>query len=252
MSRASTHRAAARVRFAAARTRRAVAGAALGAGLALGLAALAPNAAAAELNDDLRVSYTSWRLGVDGVRQESTHAERLHRRPGAIWIAREIPPAVERLHDTHRHAHNGPGHSHAEVAGAPLWIRRDVGGALDVRLVDAHERRLIRIDPPHYGNVGFSGDWMEARHLVDPALLSKLQAVGEPVDGVQRYQTTRGHRTIRIRWDVAGRFAREIDVRDDRGLGGQSVRAEPIPAPQPSPFEQTEGYRDRDYSDLLD
>lgn len=213
------------------------------------LCALAPAAWAAPL-PDLRVEYRGWTIGADGARQELSYAERVYRRDGMVWVEREIPEAAQQRHAAHNHG--SLGHKHADVAGAPLWLQQGADGKMMVRLVDRHEQRLIEIEPANYGNVGYSGNWAEARHLLDPASLKRLQAVGAPSAGVQRYEVQQGTQRVRVSWDIAGEYAREIVSEDSRGLAGRSVKATRIATPQPAPWTVLGDYRLRDYSDLLD
>ena len=199
---------------------------------------------------DLRVEYLAWSIGADGARQEISYTERVVRQGDRLWVEREIPAAARDRHE--RQGHTGMGHKHDDVVGAPLWIERGPGQALSVRLVDRHERRLIEIGEPHYGNVGFGGRWADAYHLLDPAQLSRLQAVGPPRDGVQVYALERGSKSVLVRWDVEGQFAREIRSSDADGLSGKRIRASVAPAQALLPWDAVAGFAARDYSDLLD
>lgn len=199
---------------------------------------------------DLRVEYRAWSIGADGARQELSYAERLVRRGDRLWIEREIPAAAQRRHE--QHAHGGLGHRHADVAGAPLWIERDARGALKVKLVDRHERRLIEIGEPNYGNVGFGGRWDLAYHLLDPADLQRLTAVGSPRSGIQRYELRHGAQNLVVDWVIDGRYAREIRSEDAQGLSGRLIRARVLPPMAVLPWNTVDGYAARDYSDLLD
>ena len=199
---------------------------------------------------DLRVEYRRWSIGADGARQELTYTEHLIRDRDQLWIEREIPEAARVHHDGH--AHGGLGHKHDDVVGAPLWVRRDAQGVLDVELIDREEQRLIRTEEPNYGNVGFVGRWDESYHLLNPADLGKLTPVGDARDGVQRYEIQRGTTTIRVSWDIAGHYAREITSEDSRGLSGRTIRASVLNTPAQLPWTLVAGYAQRDYSDLLD
>jgi hypothetical protein len=199
---------------------------------------------------DLRVQYHGWNIGRDGAKQELSYSERVYRRDGKLWIEREIPKAAQPSHEGHNHG--GLGHKHDDVAGAPLWIERGSDGKLQVRLVDHHEERVIAIDLPNYGNIGFSGSWAEAYHLIDPAHLSQLKAIGPAKGGVQRYEAQKGDQIVRVEWDVAGQYAREVSSEDRRGLSGRTIKAARIAAPPSLPWASLGSYKQRDYSDLLD
>lgn len=216
--------------------------------LLLSLLAVVPVAQAQEV-PALEIEYQSWSIGKDGVRREMSYTERVYRDAGQVWVARVIPEAAESHHDGHNHS--GLGHKHADLTGAPLWIRRSADGKVDVQWVDRHERRLIRIDPPYYGNVGFSGNWEETRSLLDPVDLPKLGAA-RTVGKLQHYAVERGNQRLTVAWDPSGHYAREITSHSKDGLGGRVIRAKPIPMPDKPGWTSVDGYLPRDYSDILD
>jgi hypothetical protein len=79
---------------------------------------------------DLRVSYHSRAVGVDGVQRDTRYANIMHRRPGRVWLERELPLNVrDSLVHGHKAAH-GPhaGHAHDEAQGAPLLVDREASG----------------------------------------------------------------------------------------------------------------------------
>lgn len=199
--------------------------------------------------DALRVEYHQWKLGKDGVRQEISYSEVIYRQPNTLWIAREVPEAAQRLHDTHNHS--SPGHKHADVSGAPLWITRDTQGKLDVKLVDHHEHRLVDIDPPYYNNVGFDGHWVETWHLANPETLKNLTP-SKQQQGLATYELKRGEQTITLVWNSEGQYAQSISAKDAHGLSGRTINAREITSPKVKPWTQLGDYLPRDYSDLLD
>ncbi|KAF0807705.1 signal peptide protein [Alcanivorax xiamenensis] len=209
-----------------------------------------PVTAWADAASALRVEYHQWQVGKDGVRQELSYAEKLYRQENALWVEREVPEAAQRDHDDHHHG--GLGHKHADVVGAPLWIQRDGDGNVDVKLVDRYEQRLIDIAPPYYGNVGYDGHWVETWALLDPATLSALEPSSVAENGVETYQIQRGSQYITLVWNPERRYAVSIRARDEHGLSGRTIEAEEITDPNPLPWTALEGYRNRDYSDLLD
>jgi len=217
--------------------------------LAMMMTALAP-AFAATGRPDLRVEYRGWSIGSDGAKQEISYTERLYRRDGLAWIEREIPAAAQPQHDGHEHG--GLGHRHADLAGAPLLIKRGADGKLSVQLVDHHQKTLYKVEAANYANVGFSGNWAEVYYLLDPADLPRLKTAGAPNNGVQQYELQRGTQTVRLSWNIAGEYAREIVSEDQRGLSGRTIKATPMQAPQPAPWTLVSAYRLRDYADLLD
>ncbi|QFZ81912.1 hypothetical protein GFK26_03580 [Variovorax paradoxus] len=220
---------------------------------ALPLAAGAAGDDAAAPDQTLRITHHVMSIGKDGVQRESRYADRMVRRAGTVWIERELPPALRADHD--HEASEGKvhiGHSHADNTAAPLWLRHDAAGTVQVNMVLRQQRKVIEVDAANYGNVGYSGSWANAYWLIDPASLPRMKALGTARGGVQRYELPQGERTLRVDWDVAGRYARKIEQRDAHGTSLNVMTASAIAAPKVLPWQQVESYARSDYSDLLD
>lgn len=238
-------------------------------GLALLMAAVLPSAthAASAVADqktlvqpdaapavNLRLSYENRAIGQDGIIRDSYYTDLMYRRPGLVWIERELPEGVResKEHD-HEHASPHAGHAHNEAQGAPLVIRRDANtGKVAVQVVLHNLKRVIDVELAHYGNVGYGGSWTAAYWLLDPAALSRMEKQGPVVDGIQHYLLQQGERTTKVAWDVAGQYARSIEQRDEYGTSIQRMTATPFADPQTLPWQQLADYQRGDYSDLLD
>ncbi|MDP5007480.1 MAG: hypothetical protein NWQ13_00385 [Glaciimonas sp.] len=186
--------------------------------------------------------------GGDGVKRESTFSERIYRRNDAVWNERVI------LSDSdHNHDHKaGEGHRHLDTSTSPMWIRRLADGNMDVRLVDQHERRTVKIDPQYYGNIGFSGTWGSVFYLSDPANLKTMRAVGAVKNGVQRYETKRGDMAVKVDWNVKGQYPQKVESLDAHGTNRRETTVTRIAAPKALPWQALGSYKEMDYSDLLD
>ncbi|WP_341676561.1 hypothetical protein [Niveibacterium sp. SC-1] len=209
--------------------------------------------AAPELN--LRVSYTSRVIGHDGVQRDNAYADLMYRRAGRVWIERDLPRALREAESHGHHDAPGPqaGHAHEAAEGAPLYLRREAGsGKVLVQIALREQKRVIDVDLAHYGNVGYGGSWAAAYWLVDPAALSRMETVGAPREGVQRYRLKQGQRSTLVDWDIAGQYARRIEQSDAHGLSHQLMTVSTLPAPRQVPWATLEGYASGDYSDLLD
>lgn len=223
---------------------------------ALSVLPLAASAAGdAEAPDqNLRIQHHVLTISKDGVQRESRYADLMFRRAGTVWIERELPPALRADHD--HEASEGKvhiGHSHADNTAAPLWLRRDAAGKVQVGMVLRQQRKLIEVDKANYGNVGYGGSWASAYWLVDPASLPHMKALGTAGSkGVQRYEVQQGESTLRIDWDVAGRYARKIEQRNAHGTSLNVMTASAIPAPKTLPWQIADAYERGEYSDLLD
>ncbi|WP_261803261.1 hypothetical protein [Variovorax sp. PAMC26660] len=218
----------------------------------LPLAASAAGDAAAP-DQNLRIQHHVMSIGKDGVQRESRYADLMFRRAGSVWVERELPPALRDDHD--QEAREGKvhiGHAHADNTAAPLWVRRDAAGKVQVGMVLRQQRKLIEVDAANYGNVGYNGSWANAYWLVDPASLARMKAVGTAGKGVQRYELPQGENTLRIDWDVAGRYARKIEQRNAHGTSLNVMTASAIAAPKTLPWQKIDAYERGEYSDLLD
>lgn len=205
---------------------------------------------------DLRVTYHTRNIGRDGVLRESTHTNHVHRRVGMVWTEREMPAALLQSQD-HGHGHDhshGPhaGHAHDEANGAPLRVSRGDDGQEKVEVILARMRRVIEVDRAHHGNVGYGGSWDTQYWLVPPAALQRMERMGPPKAGVQRYRSVRGEATTTVDWDVAGQYPRRIDRRDAHGTESTLVTATRLPTPAVAPWKASESFDRGDYSDLLD
>ncbi len=203
---------------------------------------------------NLRVTHVSRSIGSDGVERESRYTNRVFRRAGMVWTEREMPDVLRTSLD-HGHSHAyGPhtGHAHDEAQGAPLRVTRDREGKETVEVVLVKTRRVITVDRAHHGNVGYAGSWDAAYWFISPASLQRMERLGAPRGGVQRYSLTQGESKMQVEWDIAGQFPRRIERRDMHGTSSYQLTATRLPSPKPAPWEASRGYARGDYSDLLD
>ena len=203
---------------------------------------------------DLRVTYHTSTIGRDGVQRQSTHTNRIHRRVGMVWTEREMPAALLQSQD-HGHAHShGPhaGHAHDEATGAPLRVSRGDDGQEKVEVILSRMHRVIEVDRAHHGNVGYGGSWDTQYWLVPPAALQRMERVGQPQGGVQRYRSVKDEVTTTVDWDVAGQYPRRIERADAHGTESTRVTVTRLPVPKVAPWKASESFDRGDYSDLLD
>ena len=203
---------------------------------------------------NLRVTYYTKALSQDGVLRESTHTNRVYRRPAMVWTERELPQAL--MHSTrHGHSHGHvphAGHAHDEANGAPLRVSRADDGTEKVEVILDKLKRVIEVDRAHHGNVGYGGHWDAQYWLVPPASLANMQAVGTVQGGVQRYRQVANEQTTVVDWDVKGQYPRRIERSDAHGTSLTRVTAQHVAAPKVLPWVASASYARGDYSDLLD
>lgn len=213
-------------------------------------AAAAGDAAAPDQN--LRIAHHVLAIGKDGVQRESRYADRMFRRAGMVWVEREMPAALQAGHDHADDAKTHIGHAHADTTAAPLWVQRGADGKAQVTMVLRGQRKLIEVDAPNYGNVGYGGSWAAAYWVMDPARLGQMRPAGPARAGVQPYRSEKDGRTLRVDWDVAGQYPRRIERRDAHGTSVNVTTVTAVAAPKTLPWRALQGYARGDYSDLLD
>lgn len=219
---------------------------------AAGCANAAPPVAAEAPDQNLRIAQHVTTIGKDGVQRETRYADRMIRRADSVWLEREMPAALQHGHDHAEESRPHVGHAHADTTGAPLWVQRGADGKPQVTMVLRGQRKLIEVDEPNYGNVGYTGSWASTYWVVDPARLKQMQVVGAPRGGVQQYRSDKDGRSLRIDWDIAGQYPRRIERRDAHGTSVSLTTVTTVAAPKTLPWRTVEGYARGDYSDLLD
>lgn len=197
----------------------------------------------------LQVEHVTTSVGSDGVTRITRFAERLVRRDGQSWLERILPPGA---HDEAGHQ-AGSEHKHMDASAAPRWVTRSADGKLVVRLVDVHGRRFFDVGPPDYANIGFDGKWTTASHLLDPLQVRKMMPVHvATAEGTRLYELAGRDHRVQVLWDEREQYPQRIESSNARGTLRSVLTATRIPMPPRMPWFALEGYRQQEYSDLLD
>lgn len=197
----------------------------------------------------LRVEHRMSSLGSDGVKRDVTFAEQVYRAGDTVWIERELPASARHIAE---HAKSGDGHKHADLSTAARWIEKQPSGKPLVRLVSDPMKKTFDVNPAEFGNIGFDGSWATAYHLLDPAALKQMKAVGPANGGVQQYQLRRADESVTVLWDVAGQFPRSVQSRSAGGNSTKYTRVTVVATPQRAPWARTAQYKRGEYTDLMD
>lgn len=182
----------------------------------------------------------------DGVTRQIHFQERIYRRAGLVWSERVLPKGA---HDADEHARGEHGHKHLDLAAAARLVTPDGEQKAKIRLVNLHDKVVINVPPPEYGNVGFDGSWANAVHLLDPQQLRSMQPVAGKAGA---YQTRRGETTVRVDWDAKGEFPRRVESSNAAGTRLKVMRVRETNAPANTPWTALGSYRQKEYSDYLD
>lgn len=199
----------------------------------------------------LRVEHQLSSLGSDGVKRDVSFTERIYRAGDTVWIEREVPAGGAR--HTHEHAKAAAdGHKHPDLSTAARWIEKQPSGKASVRLVSDPMKKAFDVEPAEFGNIGFDGSWATAYHLLDPAALKQMKAVGPVKGGVQQYQLRRADESVTVRWDIAGQYPRSVESRDTGGTSTKLTRVSVMAVQSRPPWARAQHYTRSAYTDLMD
>lgn len=198
----------------------------------------------------LQVEHVTTSVGSDGVTRTTRFAERLVRRDDQSWLERILPPGA---HDEADHQAGGADHKHMDVAAASRWVTRGTDGKLAVRIVDVHGGRVFEVGKTDYVNIGFDGEWTTASQLLDPQQVRKMAPMKRDAPAGTRWyeQAGRNHR-VQVLWDEREQYPRRIESFNATGTRRSEMAATRAPMPAKMPWAGLGGYRQQEYSDLLD
>jgi hypothetical protein len=205
-------------------------------------------------------------MTAEGVLRESRYEETMLRRPGHVWVARVLPKFATAEHGGRSH----PGHGAESASGArhndehehkhfnPIVLPRHItleGGNLKIAFVDIGNKELINIVATEYENVNFDGSWLNAYFLVDPQLAAAMPLSNKlsAVAGARWHEQEKNGVFQRVLWDDKNMIPLEVETgkRDGTILRRVSVKLESNSGAD-APWENLQGYAQREYSDFLD
>ena len=214
-------------------------------GLAALLACFMALPAAAQ-DVDLLVTHTTVAAGADGIKRSTEFSERMVRRQNQVWLERVVP---EGWHSETDHAHADKAHKHLDVAVAARWITHDDAGKLRVRLASQEDKVLVDVDKTDFANIDFDGSWLAAYYLIDPAALKAMKPAGKKGD-LTTYLSADKARQLKVVWN--DRLKVPVLVESISGASSKRTVVE-IRAPAKTlPWQATQPYTRKDYSDYLD
>jgi hypothetical protein len=216
---------------------------------AFGLAALlacfmALSAAAQDV--DLLVTHTTIAAGADGIKRSTEFSERMVRRDNQVWIERVVPQG---WHSADDHAHADKEHKHLDIAVAARWIVHDDAGKLRMRLASKEDKVLVDVDRTDFANIGFDGSWLAAYHLMDPTALKGMKLAGKKGD-LTTYLSADKARHLKVVWN--DKLNIPILVESVSGASSKKTVVEIKPPAKVLPWQVTQHYTHKDYSDYLD
>lgn len=225
--------------------------------LAASLACSLAHAATPAPDLDLDVSYYSKVLTPEGVTRESRYDEKMLRRPGHVWVERVLPKvALTNVSPKQKVAFKVEQHEHKEFN--PVVIPRHVileKNKVRLEYVDAHDKQVIAIPSTEYENVNFDGSWDNSFYLLDPKLVAAipLSKQASTVAGARWREVEKNGVFQRVLWDEQKQIPLTIESGDRAGTFYRRVDVKPqTSVSRETPWTQTKGYGQKEYSDFLD
>lgn len=204
----------------------------------------------------LEVTHRSASAGTDGVKRTLEFTEHVVRRGNTVWIERVMPNHKDEHVDAQASARiekMAQQHEHPDLSAATRWIEHDPNGKTSLKLVLAHDQMVVNIAPAEYGTVGFDGSWMIACHLIDPAVLSKLEAADKTSDGLWYVSSAlQKNGRLRVLWNAQLQVPMQVEFTSGNGDTTRSTSVRILKETQSSPWLATKKYQVKDYTDFLD
>jgi len=194
-----------------------------------------------------RVTHEEENVTSNGVERRERYRERFWRCGDQVFIERIIPENAPKA---------PPSHSSRDVdlERVARWFTPGPQGAAQVVLVDRTHRQLIELSRGEYAEIGFSGEWDEAAHLLPQRLLRGLKEVPGSKPGIKRYEGRDGHTTVTVEWLEKEGLPKSMDVQSDDGARHSHLMVELEPGPKPGsmPWEALRDWTRKEFTDLGD
>jgi hypothetical protein len=215
---------------------------------------------------DARVLVEARSLSGDGILRQTRYEDQLMRRGDHTWTLRILPVgtpmADEHDHDQAKPTKTGarktsePDHQHfnPQLAGRHVWLD---AGKVRLEFVDTRSRMVVPVAPAEFETVGFDGSWERAYYMVSPREVARMPVTARPspVAGARWHETQAAGLSTRVLWDDRLGIPRIIEIESLPGRPLVWRRVTVTPAAQLAkavPWQQTQGYQMREYSDFLD
>ena len=195
---------------------------------------------------ELLVKHTSVANGADGIKRSTEFAERVSRSKDNIWVSRVLPAHA---HSAKDHAEGGKEHKHIDVSTASRWISKDPAGNAQIKLVPNDGNVLVSVSKTDWENVGFDGSWDAAWGLIDPASLKRMKA-GAAAGDLTTYTLAEKGRHVKIVWNSKLHIPALVESSDPSSRRQTTVQV--LQSASSRPWDQLQGFTQKDYSDYLD
>ncbi|HJV23460.1 MAG TPA: hypothetical protein VJ570_12230 [Holophagaceae bacterium] len=186
-------------------------------------------------------------LTADGLTKQVRFQERFLRMGDRVWLERVLPSGTPP-------GPEGSGHGHLDLDLAARLVRLQPDGQMALSYIHRGERTVVSAEARDYPEVGFHDSWGVVAHLVEPELLAKLKPLPRRsgVAGAVWYGRKNSQGWLRVLWSSRHRMALAVESASTDGhrMHRTTVRLQPMP--RVLPWDQLQGYAQKEYTDLLD
>jgi hypothetical protein len=184
----------------------------------------------------------------DGMTKQVRFQERFIRRANHVWLERVLLGSKGNEKDENADAH------HLSLDTAARYLRKDAQGQVKLEFVKPLERVIVQAEPRDYPEVGFDGSWDLAFHLIDPKALKSFHKSRRksPGLGAHWFESKGQENYLRVLWSERLQIPLRIESGSLDGARSNRTSARLLPMPKELPWANLEGYRLKDYTDLLD
>lgn len=208
---------------------------------------------------DALVTYESRSVTHAGVTEMRRFSNRLIRRPGHVWLERDLPaaPAGGLSHVGHdRQGTTVASHRHFDFELASQHLTRTADGKLRADYVDRIGRQVVFVPPTEYSVPGFDGSWDNAAALVSERTVAAMPLAPLPstVTGAVWHAEARNGWFNRVLWSTRSKIALVVESgRSDGSVFRRTVvDLQPLTPAAALPWKQLAGYAQKDYDDFMD
>ena len=207
------------------------------------------------------VTYFSQEVTPDGLTRQNTYKERWIRDGDTLWSERLIPLPVARAFHLQHDTAKTP-HKHFMYQMAARWVTRLPDGNLNLDYVDHYHKNQVHYPPIEYSQSGFEPDWARLTRLFPAETLAQMQAEPEAAlpeglppeaQDASWYRLAQDNQILRVLWSPELQLALAIERHTLDGYKQYRMQVTLKPGlPTPRPWQQLDGYNQKEISDFFD
>jgi hypothetical protein len=205
--------------------------------------------ASAQENASFKIDHYTKSTGRDGVTRETTYSENLYRNGSQLMYVRSVPSTSgQKVKHDHRDER------HFDSSLSPQLVTLKKNGEVNFTFLDLENKVRIEVPKVEFNTVGFTGSWVDAYSLVDPAIFKKMVKKGSgPQANTAWYEQTSDKGSTRILWDEKNSIALEVEVSSKDGLMKKSSKSKLIDTNAVNPlFASSNAFTTKVISDYRD